>query len=57
MQARQPMATEPWSFRWSFRHVPRDMTGPHPLDDAPDLSSADNTKLHGMDSRGSTSSP
>ena len=45
------------SFRWSFRHTLRRVTGPHQLDVSPDLSSTDTTKQHGMDGRGSTSNP
>ena len=46
-----------WSFPWSFRRAPRDMTGPHQLDDAPDLNSPDDAKQHGVDDPGSTSNP
>jgi hypothetical protein len=45
------------SFRWSFRHARHDMTGTHQLDDAPDLSSANNTNQHGADGCGLTSNP
>jgi len=33
----RPGQERPRSFRWSFRRVLRDVTGPHQLDDAPDL--------------------
>ena len=46
-----------WSFPWSFRQAQHRTTGPHRLDQAPDLTSENGTLRDGMDGRGSTSNP
>jgi hypothetical protein len=45
------------SFRWSFRQVRHHMTGPYRLDDAPNLTSKNDTERDPLDGPGSTSNP